>query len=91
VEGAKEALVDKLDKLEKKVHEHRKTINLFIGNNTYKDHEIVEAYVQIWKKIDAKPDRNRWLEALTEIYARIKIIAREDKPEEISRYYRSFI
>jgi DNA/RNA-binding domain of Phe-tRNA-synthetase-like protein len=34
-------------------------MNLFIKNNTYKDHEIVEAYVQILKKIDAKSDRNR--------------------------------
>jgi hypothetical protein len=47
VEGAKEALADKLNKLEKKVQEHRRTINLFIENNTYRDHEIVEAYVQI--------------------------------------------
>ena len=68
VEDTKEALADKLDKLEKKVQEHRRTINLFIESDIYRDHEIVEAYVQIWKKIDAKSDRNRWLEALTEIY-----------------------
>ena len=42
VEGAKEALIDKLDKLEKKIQEHRRIINLFIDSNTYRDHEIVE-------------------------------------------------
>jgi flagellar biosynthesis/type III secretory pathway chaperone len=47
VEGAKEALADKLDKLEKKIQKHRRTMNLFIESNTYRDHEIVEAYVQI--------------------------------------------
>jgi hypothetical protein len=47
VEGAKEALVKKLDKLEKEVQEHRRIINLFIKNNIYRDHEIVEVYVQI--------------------------------------------
>jgi uncharacterized protein YlzI (FlbEa/FlbD family) len=47
VEGAKEVLADKLDKLEKKIQEYRRTINLFIGSNTYRDYEIVEAYVQI--------------------------------------------
>jgi hypothetical protein len=47
VEGAKEALADKFDKLEKKIQEHRRTINLFIDNNAYRNHEIVEAYVQI--------------------------------------------
>jgi tyrosine-protein phosphatase YwqE len=47
VEGTKEALADKLNKLEKKVQKHRRTINLFIGNDVYRDHEIVEAYVQI--------------------------------------------
>jgi hypothetical protein len=66
-------------------------MNMFIGSNTYRDHEIVETYVQIWKEIDAKPDRNRWLEALTEIYIRIRAMARGDEPEEIPRYYRSFI
>jgi hypothetical protein len=91
VEDTKEALADKLDKLEKKVQEHRRTMNLFIGSNTYRDHEIVEAYIQFWKKIDAKPDRNRWLEALTEIHTRIRAMARGEEPEEISRYYRSFI
>jgi hypothetical protein len=91
VEGAKEALTDKLNKLEKEVQEHRRTINLFIENNTYRDHEIVEVYVQIWKKIDAKPDRNRWLEALTEIYIKIRVIVRGEEPKEISRYYRNFI
>jgi hypothetical protein len=45
VEGAKEALANKLNKLEKEVQEHRRTINLFIKNNTYRDHEIIEAYV----------------------------------------------
>jgi predicted RND superfamily exporter protein len=91
VEGTKEALADKLDKLEKEVQEHRRTINLFIESDAYRDHEIVEAYVQIWKKIDAKPDRNRWLEALTEIHTRIRAMIRGKKPEETSRYYRSFI
>jgi predicted RND superfamily exporter protein len=91
VEDTKEVLADKLDKLEKKVQEHRRTINIFIENNTYRDHKIVEVYVQIWKEIDAKPDRNRWLEALTDIYIRIRAIARGDEPEEISRYYRNFI
>jgi phage regulator Rha-like protein len=47
VEGAKEALVDKFNKLKKEIQEHRRTINLFINNNTYRDHELVEAYVQI--------------------------------------------
>jgi hypothetical protein len=47
VEGAKEALADKLDKLKKKIQEHRRTINLFIENDAYRDHEIVEIYVQI--------------------------------------------
>jgi DNA/RNA-binding domain of Phe-tRNA-synthetase-like protein len=87
VEDTKEVLTDKLDKLEKEVQEHRRIINIFIENNTYRDHEIVEAYVQIWKKIDAKPDRNRWLEALTEIYIKIRTMARGDEPEEISKYY----
>jgi DNA/RNA-binding domain of Phe-tRNA-synthetase-like protein len=87
VEGIKEVLVNKLDKLKKKIQEHRRIINIFIGSNTYRDHEIVEAYVQIWKKIDAKPDGNRWLEALTEIYIRIRTMARGDEPEEISKYY----
>jgi hypothetical protein len=45
VEGAKEALADKLDKLEKKVQEHRRTMNLFIGSDAYRNHKIVEAYV----------------------------------------------
>jgi hypothetical protein len=45
VEGAKEALIDKIDKLEKKIQEHRRTMNLFIGSNTYRDHEIVEVYL----------------------------------------------
>jgi hypothetical protein len=45
VEGTKEVLADKLNKLKKEVQEYRKIINLFIGNNTYRDHEIVEAYV----------------------------------------------
>jgi hypothetical protein len=45
VEGAKEALADKFDKLEKEAQEHRRTINLFIGNNTYRNHEIIEAYI----------------------------------------------
>jgi hypothetical protein len=45
VEDTKEALTDKLNKLEKKIQEHRRTINLFIKNNTYRDHEIVEAYI----------------------------------------------
>ena len=45
VEGAKEALINKLDKLKKKIQKYRRTINLFIKNNTYRDHEIVEAYV----------------------------------------------
>jgi flagellar biosynthesis/type III secretory pathway chaperone len=87
VEDTKKVLANKLDKLEKKVQKHRRTINIFIENNTYRDHEIIEVYVQIWKKIDAKLDRNRWLEALTEIYIRIKAIARGDEPEEISKYY----
>jgi hypothetical protein len=87
VEGAKEALADKLDKLEKKIQEHRRTINLFIGSNTYRNHEIVEAYVQIWKEIDVKLDRNRWLEALIEIHIKIRAIARGDELEKISRYY----
>jgi hypothetical protein len=47
VEGAKEVLVNKLDKLEKEVQEHRRIINIFIGSDTYRDYEIVEAYVQI--------------------------------------------
>jgi hypothetical protein len=91
VEGAKEVLADKLDKLEKEVQEHRRTMNMFIGSDAYRDHEIVEAYVQIWKEIDAKPDRNRWLEALTEMHTRIRAMARGDEPEETPRYYRSFI
>jgi hypothetical protein len=45
VEDAKEALADKIDKLEKKVQEHRRTMNLFIENNAYRDHEIIEAYL----------------------------------------------
>jgi DNA/RNA-binding domain of Phe-tRNA-synthetase-like protein len=80
-------LADKLDKLEKKVQEYQRIINLFIESDAYRNHEIIEAYVQIWKEIDAKPDRNRWLEALIKIYIRIRIIARENEPEEISRYY----
>jgi DNA/RNA-binding domain of Phe-tRNA-synthetase-like protein len=80
-------LADKLDKLEKEVQEHRRTMNLFIGSDAYRDHEIIETYMQIWKKIDAKPDRNRWLEALIEIYIRIRAIARRNEPEEIPRYY----
>jgi hypothetical protein len=91
VEGTKEVLADKLNKLEKEVQEHRRIINIFIESNTYRDYEIIEAYVQIWKKIDAKPDRNRWLEALTEIYIKIRAMTRGDEPEEISKYYRSFI
>jgi DNA/RNA-binding domain of Phe-tRNA-synthetase-like protein len=91
VEDTKEVLADKLDKLEKEVQEHRRTMNLFIRSNTYRDHKIIEAYIQIWKKIDAKPDRNRWLEALTEIYTRIRAMARGEEPEEISKYYRNFI
>jgi hypothetical protein len=91
VKDTKEVLADKLDKLEKEVQEHRRIINIFIESNTYRDHKIVEIYVQIWKKIDAKPDRNRWLEALTEIYIKIRIITREDEPKKISKYYRSFI
>jgi hypothetical protein len=47
VENIKEALADKLDKLERKVQKYRRIINLFIGSNAYRDHEIVEAYVQI--------------------------------------------
>ena len=47
VEDAKETLANKFDKLEKKVQEHRRTINLFIGNDAYRNHEIVEIYVQI--------------------------------------------
>jgi hypothetical protein len=62
-------------------------MNLFIENNTYRDHEIVEAYVQIWKKIDAKSDRNRWLEALIEMHTRIRAIARGEESEETFRYY----
>jgi DNA/RNA-binding domain of Phe-tRNA-synthetase-like protein len=91
VEGEKEVLADKLNKLEKKVQEYRRTMNLFIGNDAYRDYEIIEVYVQIWKEIDAKPDRNRWLEALIEIYIRIRAMARGDEPEEISKYYRNFI
>jgi hypothetical protein len=45
VEGAKEALTNKLNILEKKIQEHRRTINLFIGSNTYRGHEIIEAYI----------------------------------------------
>jgi hypothetical protein len=45
VEGTKEALINKLDKLEKEVQEYRRIINLFIGNDAYRDHKIVEAYV----------------------------------------------
>jgi hypothetical protein len=45
VEGAKEALADKLDKLEKKVQEQRRTMNLFIESDAYRDHEIVEVYI----------------------------------------------
>jgi hypothetical protein len=45
VEGAKEALINKFDKLEKEVQEHRRTINLFIESNTYRDHEIIEIYI----------------------------------------------
>jgi hypothetical protein len=59
VEGAKEALADKFNKLKKKFQKHRRTINLFIKNNIYRNHEIIEVYVQIWKKIDARLDRNR--------------------------------
>jgi hypothetical protein len=66
-------------------------MNIFIGSDAYRDHEIVEAYVQIYKKIDAKPDRNRWLETLTEMHTRIRAMARGDEPEETPRYYRSFI
>jgi hypothetical protein len=91
VEDTKEILANKLDKLEKEVQEHRRIINIFIESNAYRDHEIVEAYVQIWKEIDIKLDRNRWLEALTEIYIKIRAMAREDEPEEIFRYYRNFI
>jgi hypothetical protein len=80
-------LADKLDKLEKEIQEHRRIINIFIESNAYRDHEIVETYVQIWKEIDAKPDRNRWLEALTEIHTRIRAMARGEELEEISRYY----
>jgi DNA/RNA-binding domain of Phe-tRNA-synthetase-like protein len=87
VEDTKEALTNKFNKLEKKIQEHRRTINLFIGSDAYRDHKIVEAYVQIWKEIDTKPDRNRWLEALIEIYIKIRIMAREEEPEKISRYY----
>ena len=47
--------------------------------------------MQIWKEINAKPDRNRWLEALIEIHTRIRIITRKNKPKKTSRYYRSFI
>jgi hypothetical protein len=47
VEDTKKALADKLDKLEKEIQEHRRTINLFIENNIYRDHEIIEVYVQI--------------------------------------------
>ena len=91
MEDTKEVLADKLDKLEKEIQEHRRIINIFIENNAYRDHEIVETYVQIWKEIDAKPDRNRWLEALTEIHIRIRAMVRGDEPEETPRYYRSFI
>jgi hypothetical protein len=45
MEGTKEVLADKLDKLEKEVQEHRRIINIFIGSNTYRDHEIIKAYV----------------------------------------------
>jgi hypothetical protein len=45
VEGAKEVLANKLDKLEKKVQEYRRTMNLFIGSDAYRDYEIIEAYV----------------------------------------------
>jgi polysaccharide deacetylase 2 family uncharacterized protein YibQ len=47
VEGVKEVLADKLNKLEKKIQEYRKTMNLFIGSDIYKNHEIIEVYVQI--------------------------------------------
>ena len=91
MEDTKKALINKLNKLEKEIQEYRRTINLFIKSNTYRDHEIVETYIQIWKEIDTKPDRNRWLEALAEIYIRIRTITRGEKPEEILKYYRSFI
>jgi hypothetical protein len=58
VEDTKEVLIDKLNKLKKEIQEYQKIINFFIGSNTYRDHEIIEVYVQIWKKIDVKPDRN---------------------------------
>jgi hypothetical protein len=45
VEGAKEALTNKLNKLEKKIQEYRRIINLFIKNDAYRNHKIVEIYV----------------------------------------------
>jgi hypothetical protein len=42
VESTKEVLADKL---EKKIQEHRRIINLFIKSDAYRDHEIVEAYI----------------------------------------------
>jgi hypothetical protein len=47
VEDTKEVLADKLDKLEKKIQEYRRIINIFIKNDAYRDPEIVEAYMQI--------------------------------------------
>jgi hypothetical protein len=47
VEDTKKVLINKFNKLEKKIQKYRRTINLFTNNNTYRDHEIVEAYVQI--------------------------------------------
>jgi hypothetical protein len=47
VEDTKEVLADKLDKLEKKVQEHRRIMNIFIGSDAYRDYKIVEVYVQI--------------------------------------------
>jgi hypothetical protein len=45
VEDIKEALANKLDKLEKKVQKYRKTINLFIRSDAYRDHKILEVYI----------------------------------------------
>jgi hypothetical protein len=70
----KERMADRIERLIKVCQDQQGTINLFLEKKLETDHNIVKAYMEVWKEIDARYDRNRYQAALQKLHQRIQII-----------------
>jgi DNA/RNA-binding domain of Phe-tRNA-synthetase-like protein len=61
-------MANRIERLIKIYQDQQEAINLFLKKKLVTDHNIVKAYVQVWKDIDARYDRNRYQAVLQDLY-----------------------